>query len=218
MWGDNMKAFSLWEMFETIANLVLSSPIFLISFIVGVVLLIAMMISIKKTKRIGKTLTIVIYLFLIIFVLIYYNNYLYNLLDNLMNTIFTQIFFPNLAAYVIMLLTTLIILFYSIIKTNIPRYLRSINMITPFLIIFLFVLTLDVIISAKINIYEPLTVYSNKNLLVLIEFSMIIFTIWIILLLSIQLIRKIIKKSNKKIMNNFLKDEKKENKTEVLKL
>ena len=213
-----MKAFSLWEMFETIANLVLSSPIFLISFIVGVVLLIAMMISIKKTKRIGKTLTIVIYLFLIIFVLIYYNNYLYNLLDNLMNTIFTQIFFPNLAAYVIMLLTTLIILFYSIIKTNIPRYLRSINMITPFLIIFLFVLTLDVIISAKINIYEPLTVYSNKNLLVLIEFSMIIFTIWIILLLSIQLIRKIIKKSNKKIMNNFLKDEKKENKTEVLKL
>ena len=213
-----MKGFSLWEMLETIANLVLSSPIFLISLIVGIILLIAMMISIKKTKRIGKTLTIIIYFFLIIFVLIYYNDYLYNLLDNLMNTLFTQIFFPNLAAYFIMLLTTMIILFYSIIKTNIPRYLRVINMITPFLIIFLFVLTLDVIISAKINIYEPLTVYSDKNLLTLIEFSMIIFVIWIIVLLSIKLIRKLIKKSNKKVMDDFLSVENKEKEIEVLKL
>ena len=213
-----MKGISLWEMIKTIANLVLSSPIFLISLIVGIILLIAMMISIKKTKKIGKTLTIVIYVFLIIFVLIYYNNYLYNLLDNLMNTIFTQIFFPNLAAYAVMLLTTLIILFYSIIKTNIPRYLRVINMLIPFIIIFLFVLTLDVIITSKINIYEPLTVYSDKNLLILIEFSMIIFVIWLIVLLSIKLIRRLIQKSNKKVMNDFLKVENKEDEIEVLKL
>ena len=205
-------------MVETIANLVLSSPIFSISLIVGIILLIAMMISIKKTKKIGKTLTIVIYIFLILFVLIYYNKYLYTLLDNLMNTIFTQIFFPNLAAYAVMLLTTLIILFYSIIKTNIPRYLRVINMITPFIIIFLFVLTLDVIIASKINIYEPLTVYSDKNLLTLIEFSMIVFVIWIIVLLSIKLIRKLIQKSNKKVMNDFLKTDNKDDEIEVLKI
>lgn len=200
-----MQGFSLWEMMETIANLVLSSPIFLITLIIGVVLLIAMIISLKSTKKISKVLTLIIYIFLVLFILIYYNKYLYNLLDNLMNTIFTQIFFPSLATYLIVIVSTLIILFYSLLNKTVPKHLKIINMISSFIIIFLSFLTLDLIVTSKINIYEPLTVYSDKNLLILIEFEMIIFTIWILILLSIKIIKKLIKKSDNKITNEFLK-------------
>ena len=46
-----MQGFSIWEMIKTIANLVLSTPIFLVSFVVGVILLIAMIVSMKKSKK-----------------------------------------------------------------------------------------------------------------------------------------------------------------------
>lgn len=207
-WGDIMTGFSFWEMVETIANLVLSTPIFLITLILGIVLLTAMIVSIKYNKKLNKILTVVVYTFLFLFIIIYYNSYLYNLLDNFMNTIFTQIFFPNLATYLIMLVTTIIILFYSILKTEMQKYLKIINMIVSFIIIFLFVLTLNLIVAEGINIYEVLTVYSNKTLLILIEFDMIIFTLWILLLLSIKVIKKLIKKSNDKIVRNFLQNSK----------
>ncbi|MBR2833540.1 MAG: hypothetical protein IKE75_03820 [Bacilli bacterium] len=207
-----MKAFSLWEMIKIIVNLILSSPVFLITFITGTILLITMIMSIKKNHKLSKPLIIIIYIFLITFIIIYYNSYIYNILDNLINQIFTQIFFPNLATYVIILLATIMMLFYSIVKKNISKGLKIINLIISFIILFLFIMTINLIVTNKINIYEPLTVYSNKTLLVLIEFTTLTFVAWVTLLLSIKIVKKLIKKSDEKVTQDFLKN-KNENQT-----
>ena len=212
-----MQGFSIWEMIKTIANLVLSTPIFLVSFVVGIILLIAMIVSMKKSKKFTKALMILIYVFLIAFVVIYYNSFLYNILDNFMNTIFTQLFFPNLATFSLVIFITLAILFYSLFSQKLSKALKGINMVISSLIIFLFILTLDKIVTLKINIYEPLTIYSDKTLLTLIEFIMITFSLWILLLLSVKIIKKLIKKSDAKVVKEFLDNNQNEN-SETLKL
>lgn len=198
-----MESYSLGEMLNTVMDIVLSSSFFLLTLIVGLVLLVAMILSIKSKKKFGKGLMVGVWVFLILFIVFRYNNYLYNLLDNLVNNIFMQIFFPSLAMYVIMLVITNVIMFCSILK-EMPRYLKVINVIVPFVIIFLFILTLDKIVGSGLNIYEPLTIYSDSQLLILIELSMLIFVFWLLVLISIKIVRKLIKKSDDKVVAEFL--------------
>lgn len=199
-----METISIWTMLETVANLVLSSPFFLATLIIGLILLFAMIFSIIKNKTISKKLSIIVWIFLLLFIIIKYNNYLYSLIDNLMNNIFVQIFFPNLATYIIMLLTTIIIMVYTVVRKASPKYLKIINVLFPFAIIFLFILTLDKIVTNNINIYEQLTIFSNKEVLILIELSMLIFIVWSLLLICIKIVRQLIRKSSNKVINEFL--------------
>lgn len=203
-----METMSIWKMLETVANLVLSSPFFIATLIIGVILLILMIFSIIKNHKIGKGLSITVWIFLLLFILIRYNRYLYNLLDNLINNIFVQIFFPNLATYIIVLVSTIIIMVYSFVKKLMPKYLKVINVLFPFVIIFLFILILDKIVSLDINIYEHLTVFSDKHLLILIELSMLVFIFWILLLLCIKIVRSLIRKSSNKVISNFVNSSK----------
>ncbi len=205
-----MENISIWKMLETVANLVLSSPFFIITLIVGLILLFFMIFSIVKNQRISKGLSIIVWIFLLLFIVFRYNDYLYSLCDNLVNNIFVQIFFPNLATYIIMLISTVIIMIYTIMKKSSPRYLKVMNVLFPFVIIFLFILTLDKIVNLNINIYEQLTVFSDKNLLVLIELSMLIFVVWILLLICIKIVRKLIQKSSNKVINDFTNNDQKD--------
>ena len=70
--------------------------------------------------------------------------------------------------------------------------------------------TLEQIISNDINIYNTEEVYTNQNVLVLIESTTILFTIWMIILLSKLAISKLIKKSDEKIKEEYKKEQKPE--------
>lgn len=210
-----MEELSLWKMLEIIGNLILSSPFFLMTLIIGLIMVILMIISIRKYKKITRGLMIGVWLFLVLFIVIRYNDYLYVLFDNLINNIFMQIFFPSLVTYVIILLISTGILLYSLFSQNLKKIMKIINFIFTFIIWFLTLLTLDIIVNSGVNIYEPLTIYSDKTLLVLVEMSMIVFVLWMLLLLSIKLILILIKKSDEKIVKDFLKTD---DKVEVLKL
>ena len=48
------------------------------------------------------------------------------------------------------------------------------------------------IVDNNVDIYEKLNVYTNQDLLVLIELSMILFVIWIFILTFINIVRKIV--------------------------
>ena len=66
------------------------------------------------------------WLFVISFIMIRYISYLNKLFDNLINNIFVQIFFPNLATYIIIILITNIIFytpFYQKISKTVVKYL-----------------------------------------------------------------------------------------------
>ena len=46
-----MEELSLWKMLEIIGNLILSSPFFLMTLIIGLIMVILMIISIRKYKK-----------------------------------------------------------------------------------------------------------------------------------------------------------------------
>ena len=111
-----------------------------------------------------------------------------------------QIFFPNLATYVIIIIITNFIFLYSIIKKT-SNLSKVINVIF-FTVIMVFMLyTLEQIITNNINIYSFEEVYSNDDISVLIQSTTVLFTFWIILIISKLIINKLIEKSIKNIKN-----------------
>ena len=121
-----------------------------------------------------------------------------------------QIFFPNLATYVIIIVITNVIFLISINKKDIKNLTKFINSIFFIIIMVMMIYTLEQIISNNINIYDTEEVYTNQNVLVLIESTTILFTIWMIILLSKLAISKLIKKSDEKIKEEYKKEQKPE--------
>ena len=189
--------------FDTLLNIFEESPSSILFIILGIIFTLAMIINIKKNKKIGKTLYIIGWIFIISFIVIRYNSYLSKIFDNLINQIFMQIFFPNLATYVILIIITNIIFLISINRKNIKNLTKVINSIFFIVIMIMMVYTLEQIISNNINIYSTEEVYTNQNVLVLIESTTILFTIWTIILISKFIISKLIKKSDEKIIEEY---------------
>ena len=203
-----MIKFETNTFFDTLINIFTESPSSFLFIVLGIIFTLAMIINIKKNKKIGKTLFIIGWLFIISFIIIRYNSYIGQIFDNLINQIFMQIFFPNLATYVIIIVITNVIFLISINKKDIKNLTKFINSIFFIIIMVMMIYTLEQIISNNINIYNTEEVYTNQNVLVLIESTTILFTIWMIILLSKLAISKLIKKSDEKIKEEYKKEQK----------
>ncbi len=185
---------------EILLDVISNSPSSVLFIILGIIFASAMIINIKNKKKIGKLVSILGWIFIVLFIIIRYSSYLNKLFDNLINNIFMQIFFPNLATYVIIIIITNFIFLYSIIKKT-SNLSKVINVIF-FTVIMVFMLyTLEQIITNNINIYSFEEVYSNDDISVLIQSTTILFTFWIILIISKLIINKLIEKSIKNIKN-----------------
>ena len=106
-----------------------------------------------------------------------------------------QIFFPNLATYIIIIIITNIIFLYTILNKKTKSLSKISNILFFTIIIVLMLYTLEQIISDNINIYQFQEVYSDKNISVLIQSTTLIFTLWMTLIISKIIIDKLIQKS-----------------------
>ena len=202
-----MIEFSANNFVKTLISIITGSPTSILFIVLGVIFTIAMIVNVKKNKTIGKSLFIIGWIFIILFVIIKYNGYLSKLFDNLINTVFRQIFFPNLATYIIIIIITNIIFLYTILNKKTKTLSKITNSIFFSLIMVLMVYTLDLIIKNKINVYEQEQLYTNEQVLTIIEASTIIFGLWILIIISKFSIKKLINKSNEKILKEFKNEE-----------
>lgn len=171
--------------------------------ILGVIFTIAMIINLKKHKTIGKSLYIIGWTFIIIFIAVKYNSFISKLFDNLVNTVFMQIFFPNLSAYIIVITLTNMIFLITILNKNSKLSDKIINCTFFTSIMTIMIYILDLIMANKINVYQANEVYKNQNILILIETTTIIFSIWMLIIISKFIIKKLIKISNDKIKKEY---------------
>lgn len=192
-----MNDISLVDKFKILMNIIASSPLFLFCFMIGVFVLILYIISIKKDKKINKWIFISIWSILLIMLLINYNSIVLNIIDDLFDNIFMALYFPSMPVYIIILLVSDFFFIYSFFGKKINKKYKIINFINALIINLLLVLIVDTVKNNNINIYDQLSIYSNFNLLVLFQFTMAIFTSWLLLNLLISAHNKL-KKYDKK--------------------
>lgn len=180
---------------DTLLDIITNSPSSVLFIILGIIFAAAMIINIKNKKQIGKMVSILGWIFIVLFITIRFNVYLGRLFDNLINNIFMQIFFPNLATYIVIIIVTNIIFLYTVLSKKTNNYEKIINVIFFIIIMVFMVYTLERIIASNIDVYQFKEVYTNDSVRTLIQSTTLLFTLWIILIISKLIITKLIQKS-----------------------
>lgn len=202
----------LSEQLKTLIEIFKTDSSFL-KILIGIIMIVVLVTSLlKMNKKFKKSIFIVSYIGVLASIIYTYSNKLLTLYDYLVEYIVSNILFPNLALYLLMLLIINIIVIKSVLSNKVKTYIKSIN-ITGFGImqIFLYFIVRN-IIDNNINVYERLSVYTNSDLLVLINLSMQSFLIWMGVLLIIKLVDYLMtinenKVNNKVIDNNLVIEE-----------
>lgn len=176
-----MNDFSLIEKLKILIDIIGSSPLFLFCSLLAVALLIFFIICIKKNIKINKYILISIWAILFIILVIKYNSIVIKLIDALFDYIFKFLYFPDLSAYIIILIISNIIFIFSLLSKEMKKTHKVLNISSGISLDVILILLIDIVSNNNIEIYNEINFYSNSNLLVLLELSVAIFISWILL-------------------------------------
>ncbi len=179
-----MEQLSLLDKFKVLFDNIFEHPLFI------VLLLVPAIIYLLQKKH-GKKAFVVVYLLVIIFVLYIGGEVIFELFDNLMNGLFMTLYFPNFITLFVVVVACSIIALFSFFSKKMFKINKIIN-ITGFAIIqMLFVLTLTAVRSNNINIYADNALYSNSDVLTLMQLLIGTFTLQVVAIFIINGINKV---------------------------
>lgn len=179
-----MEELSLLDKFKVLWDNILQHPLF-------IVLLLVPAIIFLLQKKHGIKAFVLVYLLVILFVLYIGGEVIFELFDNLMDGLFMTLYFPNFITLFVVVVLCSIIALFSFFSKKMFKVNKIIN-ITGFAIIqMLFVLTLTVIRSNNINIYADNALYSNSDVLTLMQLLIGTFALQVIAILIINGINKV---------------------------
>ena len=144
------------------------------------ILLLTILYLTKKLNTKRYTITIALSLIFVFLISILTNiKILSSTFDNFMTVFFTGIYFPSIYLYISTLVIVLIAFIYSIINIKLRKVYKVINKIMFVINNIIFVIIINIIAKNKIDIFSINSLYTNKNLVALLEISMSIFLIWL---------------------------------------
>ncbi len=196
-----MNDYTMIEKIKILIDIIVSSPLFLSCSMLGIAVLIFLILCVKRDEKISKWVFVIVFLCITLILLTGYNSLIFSLVDNLFDDIFMALYFPNLTVYVIILSISNAFLIYSIFSRKMKKSLKILNITNAFIIDVFLVLVIDTVSKNNINVYNELTVYSNSNLLILLELSSALFTSWILVRLLIRAHYKLKKYDEKEYPN-----------------
>jgi len=171
-------SYTFLDRIKILCNLIISSPFFIFIVVIFLLTTFVLLLYGRIKNKILKYVVAFGYLLIALLILIKYGSSILNLSDSLVDQVFSFLYFPNLIAYVCMIILTILIIIYTFVNKKTKFFIKTFNVITFVFIMILFVLTLDVIVRNGINIYDKVEVFSNETIVVLIEMSTFIFAIW----------------------------------------
>ena len=211
-----MVELSLIEKIKILFTLIFSSSLFLILLLGIFIILVDVFYISKQSKKIKIMYMIVSIIVIGILLITYFEEFL-KFIDVLNKNIVMLINFPSLLQYTVIIFITIIIMIIGIISKKTNKLISRINIGIFIADLFIFFLILDQINKSNIDLSNKIDIYSNKNLMVLFEISIIIFILWIIGLLIYKICKLLISKNNNSLSKSKQLDQNNiKNNTEIV--
>ena len=205
-----MQEMSFLKKISVISSIITKSPFFLALLIITILTIAVLIVNNKVKNKWVKVFTAGSYACIIAYIFITYGKSVLDLSDNLIDKVFNTIYFPNLITYICIILISILLFIRSLLDRSSSKIIKVSSISSFFIIMFLFVLILDTIVGAKIDITDKTAIYTNESLLALIQSTTFVFTIWGILLLIDMTVNIIMSRKEEKKKENKDKNDKKE--------
>lgn len=181
-----MTYLTILEKLKILLDILLDYKIILIFTILLIILTLLYLVKILNKK---KYILSMILSFIIVFSISIISNYkiLSTTFDNFTTIFFRGIYFPSIYLYITTLILLLVVFIMSILSIKLPKTYKVINT-TAFIInnIFLAII-LNIIAKNKIDIFSVNSLYTNTNLVVILELNMSMIIIWLLSLIVVYL-------------------------------
>ena len=179
-----MSYLSIVEKFKILFDMILDVKFIFI--FLGVLVIATFLYLIKKidNRKYIMIITLSLLLILGIDVVINYKE-LAEVFDNFMTIFFSNIYFPSVYVYVGTLLIVAIAFITSMFNKMLNKIYKIINGITFVMNNILLVIILNIIAKNKIDVFTPNELYTNINLVAVLEISIGLFVLWVLSLIVV---------------------------------
>lgn len=179
-----MSYLSIVEKFKILFDMILDVKFIFI--FLGVLVIATFLYLIKKINNRKYIMIITLSLLLILGIDIVINyKELAEVFDNFMTIFFSNIYFPSVYVYVGTLLIVAIAFITSMFNKMLNKIYKIINGITFVMNNILLVIILNIIAKNKIDIFTPNELYTNINLVAVLEISIGLFVLWVLSLIVV---------------------------------
>ena len=174
-----MEELSFLDKLKILVDNVLDHPLFTLLLFVPIVVFFL-------HRKHGKKVFVIIY-FLVIFALFFsFGDIIFQLFDNLMDGLFMTLYFPNfITLFAVVVLCSLFAL-VSLFSQRMNKVIKVINYISFGIIQSLFALVLITIKANKINIYKDNALYTNNDVLTLMQLLIGTFALQVLSILILK--------------------------------
>jgi len=179
-----MSYLSIVEKFKILFDMILDVKFIFI--FLGVLVIATFLYLIKKidNRKYIMIITLSLLLILGIDIVINYKE-LAEVFDNFMTIFFSNIYFPSVYVYVGTLLIVAIAFITSMFNKMLNKIYKIINGITFVMNNILLAIILNIIAKNKIDVFTPNSLYTNINLVAVLEISIGLFVLWILSLIVV---------------------------------
>lgn len=179
-----MSYLSIAEKFKILFDMILDVKFIFI--FLGVLVIATFLYLIKKidNRKYIMIITLSLLLILGIDIVINYKE-LAEVFDNFMTIFFSNIYFPSVYVYVGTLLIVAIAFITSMFNKMLNKIYKIINGITFVMNNILLAIILNIIAKNKIDVFTPNELYTNINLVAVLEISIGLFVLWILSLIVV---------------------------------
>ena len=181
-----MSYLSIVEKFKILFDMILDVKFIFI--FLGVLVIATFLYLIKKidNRKYIMIITLSLLLILGIDIVINYKE-LAEVFDNFMTIFFSNIYFPSVYVYVGTLLIVAIAFITSMFNKMLNKIYKIINGITFVMNNILLVIILNIIAKNKIDVFTPNELYTNINLVAVLEISIGLFIVWVLSLVVVYI-------------------------------
>lgn len=179
-----MSYLSIVEKFKILFDMILDFKFIFI--FLGVLVIATFLYLIKKidNRKYIMIITLSLLLILGIDIVINYKE-LAEVFDNFMTIFFSNIYFPSVYVYVGTLLIVAIAFITSMFNKMLNKVYKIINGITFVMNNILLTIILNIIAKNKIDVFTPNELYTNINLVAVLEISIGLFVLWVLSLIVV---------------------------------
>ena len=181
-----MSYLSIVEKFKILFDMVLDFKFIFI--FLGILVIATFLYLIKKidNRKYIMVITLSLLLILGIDIVINYKE-LSEVFDNFMTIFFSNIYFPSVYVYVGTLLIVAIAFITSMFNKMLNKIYKIINGITFVMNNILLTIILNIIAKNKIDVFTPNELYTNINLVAVLEISIGLFVVWVLSLVVVYI-------------------------------
>ena len=182
-----MTYLTILEKLQILLDMILDSKILLALIGIIIILSILNLLKVINNKKYILLLVASLLISLVVDISINYKS-LSVTFDNFMTIFFTNIYFPSIYVYISILVINIITFIISIFNINMKKSYKIINTIIFILNNIFLIIILNVVAKNNIDIFSIESLYTNKNLVGILELNVIVFLLWIASLLVMYIV------------------------------